>query len=78
MKTTSILIAALAGLAVAAPAEQATPAATPAPADRIQDLDVEFYTEREYRGEGRTFRDLENRECSEFSRFHPWTYENAS
>jgi len=67
MKTTSLLVAALAGFALAAPAEQATPAApaaTPSPADRITDLEVEFFTDREYRGDGRTVRDLENRECS--------------
>jgi hypothetical protein len=63
MKTTSLLIAALAGMALAAPAQEAAPASTPTPA-KLADIEIEFYTEREYRGEVYSVKDLEDRECS--------------
>ena len=60
MKTTSLIVAVFAGLALAAPSPQAKPAAA---AERA-DVEIEFYTDREYRGDPVIVKDFEEGECS--------------
>jgi hypothetical protein len=60
MKTTSLIVAVFAGLAIAAPSPQANGAA----ASRA-DVEIEFYTEREYRGGDPVIvKDFDEGECS--------------
>ncbi len=70
MKSLSVLVLALAGLAAATPVPDVAAASDVASTDAVgvrADLTIEFFIERDYTGEGDEVRTIEENECSESS-----------